>query len=53
METAGMYGVASEYGAKAMALFTVSDHVITGEATPAEERQSTFNEMVKIALESI
>ena len=53
METAGLYGVAAECGAKAMALFTVSDHVITGEATPAEERQSTFNEMVKIALESI
>ena len=53
METAGLYGVAAEYGAKAMALFTVSDHVITGEATPADERQSTFNEMVKIALESI
>ncbi len=53
METAGLYGVAAEYGANAMALFTVSDHVITGEATPAEERQSTFNEMVKIALESI
>lgn len=52
METAGLYGVAAEYGAKAMALFTVSDHVITGEATPSEERQSTFNEMVKIALES-
>ncbi len=53
METAGLYGVAAEYGAKAMALFTVSDHVITGEATPADERQTTFNEMVKIALESI
>ena len=53
METAGLYGVAAEYGAKAMALFTVSDHVITGEATPSDERQSTFNEMVKIALESI
>ncbi len=53
METAGLYGVAAEYGAKAMALFTVSDHVITGEATPADERQNTFNEMVKIALESI
>ncbi|WP_339691660.1 purine-nucleoside phosphorylase [uncultured Pseudoalteromonas sp.] len=53
METAGLYGIAAEYGAKAMALFTVSDHVITGEATPSEERQSTFNEMVKIALESI
>ena len=53
METAGLYGVAAEYGANAMALFTVSDHVITGVATPADERQSTFNEMVKIALESI
>ncbi|SFD18851.1 purine-nucleoside phosphorylase [Pseudoalteromonas denitrificans] len=53
METAGLYGVAAEYGAKAMALFTVSDHVITGEALPAEDRQNTFNEMVKIALESI
>jgi purine-nucleoside phosphorylase len=53
METAGLYGVAAEYGANAMALFTVSDHVITGEATPSEERQNSFNEMVKIALESI
>lgn len=53
METAGLYGVAAEYGANAMALFTVSDHVITGEALPAEDRQNTFNEMVKIALESL
>ena len=53
METAGLYGVAAEYGAKAMALFTVSDHVMTGEATPSEERQNSFNEMVKVALESI
>ena len=53
METAGLYGVAAEYGAKAMALFTVSDHVMTGEATPSEERRNSFNEMVKVALESI
>ncbi|PAJ74982.1 purine-nucleoside phosphorylase [Pseudoalteromonas sp. NBT06-2] len=53
METAGLYGVAAEYGANAMALFTVSDHVLTGEALPAEDRQNTFNEMVKIALESL
>ena len=53
METAGLYGVAAEYGAKAMALFTVSDHVMTGEATPSDERQNSFNEMVKVALESI
>lgn len=53
METAGLYGVAAEYGANAMALFTVSDHVLTGEALPAEDCQNTFNEMVKIALESL
>ena len=53
METAGLYGVAAEYGANAMALFTVSDHVMTGEATPSDERQNSFNEMVQVAFESI
>jgi purine-nucleoside phosphorylase len=50
METAGLYGLAAEYGAKALALLTVSDHVITHESTSAEERQKTFDEMVQIAL---
>lgn len=53
METAGLYGVAAEYGVNALALFTVSDHVITGEAVPSAERQNSFDGMVKIALESI
>ena len=52
METAGLYGLAAEYGARALALMTVSDHVLTHEATTAEERQTTFNEMVEIALET-
>jgi len=52
METAGIYGVAAQYGARALALMTVSDHVLTHEATTAEERQTTFNEMVEIALET-
>jgi purine-nucleoside phosphorylase len=52
METAGLYGLAAQYGAKALALMTVSDHVLTHEATSAEERQTTFNEMVEIALET-
>ena len=52
MEAAGLYGVAAEYGAAALAILTISDHVRTGEATSADERQSTFNDMVEIALES-
>jgi len=50
METAGLYGLAAEYGARALAILTVSDHVLTHEATSADERQTTFNEMVDTAL---
>ncbi len=53
MEAAGLYGLAAEHGAKALALMTVSDHVLTHEATSAEERQTTFNEMVEIALRTV
>ncbi|WGY46126.1 purine-nucleoside phosphorylase [Vibrio sp. ABG19] len=53
MEAAGLYGVAAEYGAKAMAICTVSDHIKTGEQTTSEERQTTFNEMIEIALDSV
>lgn len=53
MEAAGIYGVAAEFGAKALAICTVSDHIRTHEQTTSEERQTTFNEMVEIALESI
>jgi len=52
MEAAGLYGIAAEYGAKALALMTVSDHVLTHETTSAEERQTTFNEMVEIGLKT-
>lgn len=53
MEAAGLYGVAAEYGAKALCVVTVSDHIRTGEATSAEERQLTFNEMIELTLESL
>lgn len=53
MEAAGIYGVAAEYGARALAICTVSDHIKSGEQTTAEERQNTFNEMMQIALESV
>ncbi len=53
MEAAGIYGVAAEYGANALAICTVSDHIKTGEQTSADERQNTFDEMMKIALDSV
>ncbi len=52
MEAAGLYGVAAEFDAQALAILTVSDHVRTGEATSSDERQSTFNDMIEIALEA-
>ncbi|HEY6634806.1 MAG TPA: purine-nucleoside phosphorylase, partial [Acidimicrobiia bacterium] len=53
MEAAGLYGVAAEHGGRALTICTVSDHIKTGEATTSEERQTTFDEMVEIALEAI
>lgn len=53
MEAAGLYGVAAEFGANALCICTVSDHIRTGEQTTSDERQSSFNEMVVIALDSV
>jgi len=53
MEAAGLYGLAAEHGVRALAIMTVSDHVVTGEATSSDERQSTFDEMVHLALEAL
>ena len=52
MEAAGLYGLAAQYGARALAIMTVSDHVLRDEATSSDERQTSFNEMVEIALET-
>lgn len=52
MEAAGIYGVAAEFGAKAATICTVSDHIVREEYTTAEERQTTFNDMIKIALDA-
>lgn len=53
MEAAGLYGVAAETGARALAILTVSDHEVTGEATSSTERETTFDDMVTIALEAL
>lgn len=50
MEIAGIYGAAAEYGAEAVAMCTVSDDVKTGKGLTVEERQTSFDEMIKVAL---
>ncbi len=53
MEAAELYTLAAKYRRKALAILTVSDHILLGEETSAEERQKTFTDMMKIALEAI
>ena len=42
----------AQAGKKALGMFTISDHILTGEALNAMERQTTFDQMMKIALET-
>jgi purine-nucleoside phosphorylase len=53
MEAAGLFGVCAEYGARAMAVCTVSDHIRTGETTTSQERETSFTGMMEISLEAI
>ncbi|WP_417719554.1 purine-nucleoside phosphorylase [Salipiger sp.] len=50
MEAAELYNLAARHGARALAVLTVSDHLLTGEALPASDRESSFGDMVEIAL---
>lgn len=52
MEAAALYANAARTGKKALAVCTVSDSLVTGEATTAEERQNSFTDMIKLALET-
>jgi len=52
METVGLYTLAAKHGIQALTILTVSDSLVTGEATSAEERQTTFTQMMTIALEA-
>lgn len=51
MEAAALYMNAARAGKNALAICTISDSIITGEATTAEERQNSFHSMMKIALD--
>ncbi|WP_085991484.1 purine-nucleoside phosphorylase [Oceanobacillus senegalensis] len=53
MESTALYTLAAKYGRQALSVLTVSDHILTGEETTAQERQTTFNEMMEIALDAI
>lgn len=53
MESTALYTLAAKYGRQALSVLTVSDHLLTGEETTAMERQTTFNDMMEIALEAI
>jgi purine-nucleoside phosphorylase len=52
MEAAELYTLAARYGRRALAVLTVSDHLITGEALPSADRERSFGDMVEIALEA-
>lgn len=52
MEAAELYAVASRHGARALAVLTVSDHLITGETLDSADRERGFAEMIGIALEA-
>ncbi len=52
METAGIYAIAAELGAQALAICTVSDDIKSGEKLTPDERQTTFDEMIALAFET-
>lgn len=52
MEAAGLYMNAARCGKNALAICTISDHLITGESTSAEERQNSFTQMMELALKT-
>ncbi len=53
MECNALYTLAAKHGRRALTICTVSDHIVTGEETTAQERQETFADMVDIALQAL
>jgi purine-nucleoside phosphorylase len=53
MEAAGLYGLAAEYGIAALAVCTVSDHIKREEAMSVEARQTSFDDMIRMTLQSL
>lgn len=53
MESAELYTLSKKYGIDSLAILTVSDNILTKEATTAQERQTTFTNMMQIALDTL
>lgn len=53
MESAALYMNAARAGKNALGIFTVSDHIYRGEALSADERQTSFTDMMEVALEIV
>ena len=53
MEAAGIFAIAAEHDVEALAVCTVSDDIVTGDALSSDERQTTFDEMILVALETV
>lgn len=53
METAGLYTLAAKWSIEALTLLTISDSLVTGERLSHKEKETSFNEMVQIALDLI
>ena len=52
MECAELYTLAAKFGREALCILTVSDSLVSGESTSAEERQNSFTRMMEVALET-
>lgn len=50
METAGLYTIAAKFGVQALSVLTISDSLVTGESTSSSERETSFSQMMEIAL---
>jgi len=51
MEAAALYMTAARFGKRALCICTVSDHILTGEETTSQERQTAFSSMMEVALD--
>ena len=51
MESAGLYTVAAKHNVRALSILTISDSLVTGERTSSSDRETTFKDMIEIALE--
>ena len=52
MEAAELYAIAARHGVRALAVLTISDHLLTHDALSAAEREQSFGEMIELALEA-